>query len=78
MAQQEHIHHKSYLVRIYGNICQKCKKEFQKSALTVDHIIPKSQGGTNDLSNKQLLCVKCHRKKTMIDHQARNAIPIEE
>lgn len=30
----------------------------------VDHIIAKSEGGTDDESNLQLLCDPCHRKKT--------------
>lgn len=31
--------------------------------LTVDHIIPKSKGGTNDLENLQPMCAKCNFKK---------------
>jgi hypothetical protein len=31
--------------------------------LTVDHIVPKSQGGGNDDQNLQLLCEKCNAKK---------------
>ncbi|WP_444942725.1 HNH endonuclease [Microbulbifer sp. ZKSA006] len=30
----------------------------------VDHITPKSQGGTDELSNLQLLCKPCHQRKT--------------
>ncbi|WP_444959720.1 HNH endonuclease [Microbulbifer sp. VVAC002] len=29
-----------------------------------DHIIPKSQGGTDELSNLQWLCTRCHARKT--------------
>ena len=31
--------------------------------LTVDHVRPKSRGGTNDIDNLQLLCLADHRKK---------------
>ena len=31
--------------------------------MTVDHIIPKSQGGTNDPDNLQTMCVKCNMWK---------------
>jgi 5-methylcytosine-specific restriction protein A len=35
--------------------------------LTVDHIIPKSAGGTDDLSNLAVLCRGCNARKK--DHQ---------
>lgn len=31
--------------------------------LTVDHILPKGLGGTNDINNLQPLCYPCNRKK---------------
>ncbi|MCX7596799.1 MAG: HNH endonuclease [Fischerella sp.] len=37
--------------------CQVCGKEYSGQ---VHHIIPKSKGGTNDLSNLILLCGRCH------------------
>lgn len=30
----------------------------------VDHIIPTSQGGTDDLTNLRLLCHSCHKSKS--------------
>jgi 5-methylcytosine-specific restriction protein A len=33
-------------------------------AATVDHIVPKHLGGTDDESNLQPLCWPCHRAKT--------------
>ncbi len=33
-------------------------------ATMVDHIIPKKQGGTNDLSNLQPMCRSCHSSKS--------------
>ncbi|MCL8207737.1 MAG: HNH endonuclease [Actinomycetia bacterium] len=48
------------LYRMYGKRCQQCGKT---NSLTVDHIIPLSQGGTNALSNLQILCRACNQKK---------------
>ena len=44
-------------------ICQHCNEYAGKSA-HCDHIIPKAQGGTNELSNLQALCHRCHSIKT--------------
>lgn len=35
----------------------------QNTLLTMDHILPESEGGKAEQSNLQLLCVPCYRKK---------------
>jgi hypothetical protein len=35
----------------------------QETRATIDHIIPKSKGGTNQSINTQILCEKCNTKK---------------
>ena len=35
--------------------------------LELDHIVNVAQGGTDDESNLQSLCVPCHKKKTQIE-----------
>jgi 5-methylcytosine-specific restriction endonuclease McrA len=35
--------------------------------LDVDHIVPRSRGGTDNIENLQTLCRNCHRRKTLVD-----------
>jgi 5-methylcytosine-specific restriction endonuclease McrA len=54
---------RSLLFDMYGTVCFECRKQFPKSVLTTDHIVPKRLGGTTSLRNQQLLCRNCHTKK---------------
>jgi hypothetical protein len=48
--------------------CQLCSKELKKK-FDIDHIIPLAEGGSNDMSNLQVLCKKCHFEKTQTEHE---------
>lgn len=41
----------------------KCGWCGSKDNLEIDHIIPRSLGGTNDLKNLRILCRDCHRPR---------------
>jgi 5-methylcytosine-specific restriction endonuclease McrA len=43
--------------------CQYCGRRAPSVVVEVDHIIPKSKGGTNDLSNLTASCFQCNRGK---------------
>lgn len=43
-----------------------CKYCGTTENLTIDHIIRKIDGGTNELCNLQILCRRCHDKKDNI------------
>ena len=47
----------------YNGKCAICGKPVMFSKMTVDHIKPISQGGTNDFGNLQLACHSCNRLK---------------
>lgn len=46
-------------------LCEECERNGAVSfGVEVDHIVPVSQGGSDEISNLQLLCIPCHRRKT--------------
>lgn len=49
-------------------ICQCCSRvllfEHSEDGFELDHIIPLSEGGDNNKTNFQILCLECHRQKT--------------
>jgi 5-methylcytosine-specific restriction endonuclease McrA len=47
-----------------GYECKRCKRVFDLDILEVDHIIPRSKGGSDRPSNLQLLCPVCNKKKS--------------
>lgn len=47
--------------------CELCGISKDEKALDVDHIIPRSKGGSNDISNLQALCYTCNRQKRNTD-----------
>ena len=47
-----------------GYMCVECGATKQDGRLHVDHIIPVSQGGSNELSNLQTLCEDCNLAKS--------------
>jgi hypothetical protein len=44
--------------------CQYCGRRTPEIILEVDHIIPKSKGGTDDVDNLTASCFECNRGKT--------------
>ena len=43
--------------------CNGCRTEFPFRMFEVDHVIPRSRGGTDHIDNLQLLCTHCNRTK---------------
>jgi len=45
------------------NVCQYCGKQYQKSELNLDHVIPRSLGGKSSWDNVVCSCYSCNLKK---------------
>lgn len=52
------------------NTCQYCGKRTRRENLTIDHVIPKSRGGSDNWSNLVLACLACNAVK-------RDSVPVE-
>lgn len=70
-AQWEKIR-KQVLGRDHG-LCRVCLAIGRVTPATaVDHIIPKSRGGGDDLGNLQAICDSCHRVKTQAEASSKS------
>ncbi|XAL97994.1 HNH endonuclease [Phycisphaeraceae bacterium D3-23] len=45
------------------NHCQYCRRKFPMTDLSLDHVVPRSQGGGTSWENLVCCCVKCNTKK---------------
>jgi 5-methylcytosine-specific restriction endonuclease McrA len=45
------------------NSCQYCGKKFSTTELSIDHVVPRSQGGKTTWDNVVCACLKCNVKK---------------
>lgn len=46
-----------------GNICQYCGHHFSTKELTIDHVVPRVQGGEQSWVNLVVACMKCNARK---------------
>jgi len=44
--------------------CSYCGKKADQTSLEIDHIVPVSKGGTNDINNLQAACRRCNQGKS--------------
>ena len=51
---------RAYILARDSGLCRVCGRP----ASEVDHIVPKSRGGTDDEDNLQTICTACHAQKT--------------
>lgn len=57
-AKERHLADRSYHLNLYA-----IDENGEEILMTKDHIIPRSKGGANHISNYQTMCLKCNREK---------------
>ncbi len=60
---------KRYLYGEQGGYCNGCEHHFELRNMTVDHIVARAHGGTDHISNLQLLCGACNSMKGTRSHE---------
>lgn len=54
---------KQQLITLYGSYCWWCRCSFSEDKLTLDHLLPRSRGGSNSLENLRLACFPCNKSR---------------
>lgn len=63
ILQDQSLRTKLRLIERDGRVCAYCLKTRKCKQLTIDHVIPKSRGGADDISNYVLACKGCNNAK---------------
>ena len=52
---------RKYVLQRNNYQCQSCGKRQTETKLHIDHVVPLAKGGSNDISNLQVLCSLCNQ-----------------
>lgn len=62
-ARHEGVRTRSNIDYLYGvqrGDCVGCARHYEVKDFAIDHIVPRANGGSNELDNLQLLCMSCN------------------
>ncbi|WP_442938034.1 HNH endonuclease [Nostoc sp.] len=54
---------KQQLLDLYGSECWWCRQNLLTEYLTIDHLLPKSRGGSDSLENLRFSCFSCNNSR---------------
>ena len=54
---------KQVLMQKSGSVCARCGKRILIRDVTIDHVVPKYRGGSDDERNRGPLCKRCNKQK---------------
>jgi 5-methylcytosine-specific restriction endonuclease McrA len=54
---------KQKLIDDYGSYCWWCGQCLPPEKLTIEHLYPRSRGGSNSKENLRLACIQCNSKR---------------
>ena len=54
---------RNHLINHYGNICYLCNEPLEMNEITIDHWVPLSKGGSDNITNYRLAHYKCNALK---------------
>ena len=63
--------HRAQRYKLAGGCCEDCGVPVGKSEYECDHVVPLSQGGTNEIENLRIRCTLHHHLKTSHDRRER-------
>lgn len=61
-----------------NHLCQYCGRKFSASNLTLDHVVPRSQGGSRTWDNLVSACRPCNGKKADLSCDEAGMFPLNE
>ncbi|MGF1514842.1 MAG: HNH endonuclease [Elainellaceae cyanobacterium] len=70
MPSTTYIKHRWKVYRRDRFRCVYCRKRVKYKQLTLDHVIPRALGGTNDIDNLVTACFECNSAKGSMDPKA--------
>jgi 5-methylcytosine-specific restriction protein A len=59
-----------------GGLCaiEGCREPLKHGRFEDDHILALVDNGTNDLSNRRLICIECHKLKSIGEHKQNSKV----